>query len=107
MIDIVASRQSEIEALCKEYGVRRLALFGSAAKGTWREGSSDLDFLVDIGDYENRVDRRFMGFLAGLERLFGDNFDVVSEPPAKSKEFRAELQRTAVILYERRGQELV
>lgn len=34
MIDIVASRQSEIEALCKEYGVRRLALFGSAAKGT-------------------------------------------------------------------------
>ncbi len=48
-----------------------------------------------------------MGFLAGLERLFGDNFDVVSEPAVKSKEFRAELQRTAVILYERRGQELV
>lgn len=107
MIDIVASRQSEIEALCKEYEVRRLALFGSAAKGTWREGSSDLDFLVDIGDYENRVDRRFMGFLAGLERLFGDDVEVVSEPAAKSKEFRAELQRTAVILYERRGQELV
>lgn len=101
MIDIVARRQSEIEALCEEYGVRRLALFGSAAKGTWREGSSDLDFLVDIGDYEDRVGRRFMGFLAGLDRMFGDNFDVVSEAAVTSDDFREELDRTAVTLYER------
>jgi predicted nucleotidyltransferase len=99
MIDIVASKQAEIEALCKEYGVGRLALFESAAKGTWREGTSDLDFLVDIGDYTNRVGRRFMGFVAGLERMFGDNFDIVSEAAVKSEGFRAELERTAVTLY--------
>ena len=102
MIEVVTSRQAELEALCEEYGVRRLALFGSAVKGTWREGASDLDFLVDIGDNNNRVGRRFMGFLAGLERLFGDNFDVVSEDAVKSDGFRAELDRTAVTLYERR-----
>ncbi len=101
MIDIVARRQSELEALCEEYGVRRLALFGSAAKGTCREGRSDLDFLVDIGDYDDRVGRRFLGFLAGLDRMFGDNFDVVSEAAVTSEDFRAELDRTAVTLYER------
>lgn len=101
MIEVVANRQAELEALCEEFGVRRLALFGSAAHGTWREGTSDLDFLVDIGDYTNRVGRRFMGFLAGLERLFGDNVDVASEPAVTSEEFRAELERTAATLYER------
>jgi hypothetical protein len=35
IIDVVASRQAELEVLCEEYGERRLALFGSAAKGTW------------------------------------------------------------------------
>ncbi len=101
MIEGVTSKQAELEALCEAHGVRRLALFGSAAQGTWREGASDLDFLVDIGDYDNRVGRRFMGFLAGLDRLFGDNIDVVSEAAVTSAAFRAELQRTAVILYER------
>jgi hypothetical protein len=43
-----------------------------------------------------------MGFLAGLERLFGDNFDVVSDAAATSEDFRLELDRTAVTLYERR-----
>jgi len=107
VIEVVANRQAELEALCEEYGVRRLALFGSAAQGTWREGISDFDFLVDIGDYGDRVGWRFMGFLAGPERLFGDNFDVVSEPAVKADELRAELERTAVTLYERQGQVLV
>lgn len=101
MIEVVARRRTELEALCEEHGVRRLALFGSAVKGTWREGTSDLDFLVDIGDYTNRVGRRFMGFVAGLERMFGDDFDVVSDAAVKSEGFRAELDRTAVTLYER------
>ena len=78
---------------------------GAAANGTWREGSSDLDFLIDIGDYDDRVGRRFMGFLARLDRLFGDNVDVVSESAVKSDAFRAGLERTAVTLHERQDQE--
>jgi predicted nucleotidyltransferase len=101
MIDLVTSKQAEIEALCEEYGVRKLALFGSAAVGNWHEETSDLDFLVDIGNYDDRVGKRFMGLLAGLDRLFGDNIDVISEPAIKSDDFRSELQRTAVTLYER------
>lgn len=104
MIDLVASKRAEIEALCEEYGVRRLALFGSAVKGSWNAETSDLDFLVDIGDYNDRVARRFMGFLAGLDRMFDGNIDIVSEPAIKSDDFRRELQRTAVTLYERRSE---
>ena len=101
MIDLVDNKRAEIEALCEQHGVRRLALFGSAVKGTWQEETSDLDFLVDIGNYDDRVGRRFMDFLAGLDRLFDGHIDVISEPAIKSGQLRSEVQNTAVTLYER------
>ena len=82
-------------------GVAKSSATGQVAKGNWREEDSDLDFLVEIGDYNDRVGRRFMGFLAGLDRLFSDNIDVVSEAAVTSEDFRGEQKRTAVTLYER------
>jgi len=40
--------QADVVALCKDRGVRRLALFGSAASGRFDPASSDLDFLVEF-----------------------------------------------------------
>ena len=63
--------------LCKEYGVRRLRIFGSAARGEERP-SSDVDLIVDFG--------RPTGFieLVRLERLLGEilgrSVDLVTEP---------------------------
>jgi predicted nucleotidyltransferase len=48
MISEIEQHRREIEALCREYGVERLALFGSAASGGFRANSSDLDFLVEF-----------------------------------------------------------
>lgn len=79
-------------------GVAKSSATGQVAEGIWREGDSDLDLLVDIGDYNDRVGRRFMGFLAGLDRLFGDNIDVVSEAAVTSEAFRGEQKRTAITL---------
>jgi predicted nucleotidyltransferase len=36
MISEIEQHRREIEALCREYGVERLALFGSAATGGFR-----------------------------------------------------------------------
>lgn len=63
--------------LCKEHGVRRLRIFGSAARGEERP-DSDVDLIVDFG--------RPTGFieLVRLERLLGEIFgrsvDLVTEP---------------------------
>jgi len=40
MIPLVADNKDAIVALCKRYGVRRLALFGSAATGAFDEATS-------------------------------------------------------------------
>jgi len=100
MIDLVANKRAEIEALCEEHSIRKLSLFGSAATGRWNPETSDLDFLIDLGSYDDRVARRLMEFLAGLERLFGDRFDAITERSIHSVKFREEVSRTAITLYE-------
>jgi uncharacterized protein len=56
-----AGFEAPIAAICQRYGVRRLAVFGSAARGDVGP-DSDIDFLVEF-DAEREV-----GFLA-LGRL--------------------------------------
>lgn len=53
----------DLAALCRKHRVRELSLFGSAARGEWRE-DSDLDFLVEFDPQAH------IGFLAlsGLSR---------------------------------------
>lgn len=47
MIAAVSDHISEVEALCRRFGVRRLVVFGSAVNGTFQAGLSDVDFLVE------------------------------------------------------------
>lgn len=79
MIALVRDRQTELRTLCALYNVRRLALFGSAARQEdFQPESSDLDFLVKFAPSEaDRPASRFFGLLANLERLFNRSVDLV------------------------------
>ncbi len=67
--------------LCRQYGVIRLDLFGSAADGTFDPERSDLDFVAEFADPSPTVGYadRFLDFANGLEALVGRRVDVVSE----------------------------
>ena len=74
----VEQRRTELKALCRRYGVRRLELFGSAATGQETLGESDLDFLVEFdsllpGGYADA----YFGLHESLEQLFGRPVDLV------------------------------
>lgn len=101
MIPIVEEHREEIIALCKENQIKGLWLFGSAATGEWDPERSDLDFLFDIGEYDDTAGRRWMALNWGLEQIFGDNFDLVSRPAIRRPEFREAVDRTAIPIYER------
>lgn len=107
MIDIVADKQAEIEALCETYGVRKLWLFGSATSAEWRPGSSDLDFLVDLGLYERGISDRYLGLLVALEQLFGMEVDLLTTRQVKSDWFREEIETTRELLYDASRQSVV
>jgi tRNA nucleotidyltransferase (CCA-adding enzyme) len=48
MIDLIQKHRSDLEELCRTHDVKMLAIFGSAAEGTFDAERSDLDFLVDF-----------------------------------------------------------
>lgn len=44
MIALIVDKREEIAALCKRFGIGRLAVFGSAAACAFDPTSSDVDF---------------------------------------------------------------
>jgi uncharacterized protein len=48
MVSEIELHQEELRALCRRFRVRRLDLFGSAARGDFDPIHSDIDFLVEF-----------------------------------------------------------
>ena len=61
--------------VAKRYGVKKLALFGSYARGEQRDGS-DIDFLIEKGKVQDLF--VFCGFVNALEDDLGAHVDVVT-----------------------------
>ena len=75
--DIVEKRQALI-ALCRRYGVERLEVFGSAARGEdFDPHRSDADFLISFLPAKQNDLAAFAEFKAALEALLGRPVDLV------------------------------
>jgi predicted nucleotidyltransferase len=74
----IARRRSEIVALGQRYGVTRLEVFGSAARGEdFDAARSDADFLVTFNSASRHDHAAFADFKEALERLLGRSADLV------------------------------
>lgn len=100
VIEAVAGQIEEIVELCRRFGVRRLDLFGSAVDGTFRAGSSDVDFLVDLDPPagHSRFDA-FFGLKEGLEALLGSPVDLVDPSALRNPYFAASFEASRAELY--------
>lgn len=77
--ELLASKQAEIAALCRRYGVVRLSVFGSAVRDDWDVETSDFDFMAEFGAPPpgiNLFEQQF-GLQVELERLLGRKVDLV------------------------------
>jgi uncharacterized protein len=86
---IIEQHTEELAALCRKHHVAKLALFGSAARGDFRPGESDLDFLVtfqpmELGDYADA----YFGLADDLETTFGTRVDLLVESAIRNPIFR-------------------
>jgi predicted nucleotidyltransferase len=98
--ELIQSHGPQLRDLCQRYNVRRLDLFGSAARDDFDERRSDVDLLVEFVDLTvtNAADR-YLGLMVDLEDLLGRPVDLVSATSIRNPYFREELQRTRVPLY--------
>ena len=82
--------------IAQKYGVKRLGLFGSYARGEQNE-HSDLDFLIDEGKMRGLF--AYMGFVLDLEDEFGCHVDVVMDG-IEDQHFLDRIKHDEVVLYE-------
>jgi len=74
----IARRQSDVAALCRKFGVARLDVFGSAARGNdFSPDRSDADFLVTFTPAGRNDLAAFADFKDALEVLLGRPVDLV------------------------------
>lgn len=83
MIDAISLKREEVRALCRRFHVRRLEVFGSAARGDFDPKRSDFDFLVefDRSHPDSLSLKTYLGLRDALEALLGRPVDLV-EPGA-------------------------
>ena len=87
-----------IEEICARYGVKRLVLFGSALTDRFEE-SSDLDFLIELGDKARGL-IRYMGVKTDLEALFNRPVDLVMPKAVKNDRIRKQTFSNTQELYD-------
>jgi len=97
---LVEERLSVIPRLCDKYGVRSLAVFGSAASDRFHPSRSDLDLLVEFRPMPpaQHADS-FFGLWEELESLFGVPVDLIEAAPIENPYFLEVVQATKETLY--------
>ena len=93
----IAEKREALAEICRRYGVARLEVFGSAARGIdFDPKRSDFDFLVE---FDQRSDvpplKQFFGFAEALEQLLGRSVNLVER--AAIEKSRNYIRRRAIL----------
>jgi uncharacterized protein len=92
MLPMIVQRRSEIADLCRRLGVRRLDVFGSAAReADFDPERSDIDFLVEFENPASVSFQLYFQLKEGLEQLLGRTVDLVTESAVKNPYLRASI----------------
>ncbi len=100
MHPIIAEHRDEIARLCERHHVRRLDVFGSAARGDFSPEASDVDFLVRFSDDCGcKGARDYFGLLRDLEALFGRDVDLLTEGSLTNPYLIRAIEQSRVPIY--------
>jgi predicted nucleotidyltransferase len=101
MLPTIAERRAEIAELCRRFRVRRLELFGSAARGSDFDPSrSDVDVLVEFDAAAGIPDLdRFFGLKEALAALFQRPVDLVMAGSVRNPFVRSAIERSRELLF--------
>ncbi len=74
MLDVIEQHRAAIADLCRKHDVKRLELFGSAARGDFDPASSDVDFFVEFLSYETpTIADQWFGLQEELEKSLSES----------------------------------
>lgn len=97
----IADKREEVADLCRRYGVARLEVFGSAARGTdFDPQSSDADFLVEFDPDSGLAPfDQFFDLAEALRRTLERQVDLVESGTVRNPYLRAAINRSRELVY--------
>ena len=102
MHSIIETHRDEVHQLCRQFGVQRLDVFGSAAGDAFDPQRSDIDFVVDFGPgLQPDLFNRYFGLNEALAALFGRKVDLVMASGMVNPYFIDAVNRTRQPVYAR------
>jgi predicted nucleotidyltransferase len=98
---LIQKHQSAITELCRRYRVRRLEVFGSAARGLdFTPGVSDADFLVEFSSSPDSPSLKiFFDFRSDLARIIGCEVDLAEASALRNPYVQAGIDRSREVVY--------
>ena len=102
--ELITSKREEIAALCREFGVARLEVFGSVMTDEFNPQTSDIDFIVTFTPFTGLS--RWIDSLFGLEErlaeLFQRDVDVIDARARgfQNRYFAMAAERTRSVIFD-------
>jgi predicted nucleotidyltransferase len=108
MSSVLETSKGRLAEECRRFGVRRLEVFGSAARGDFDPERSDFDFIVSFRDKTpGTYADRYYDFASAIEKLLGRRVDLLTERCIRNPYFQREVEGARKIIYDERSQEAV
>ncbi|MBV9234952.1 MAG: nucleotidyltransferase domain-containing protein [Xanthobacteraceae bacterium] len=96
MLADIAEKRDALAALCRRYGVTRLEVFGSVARGAgFDPNRSDADFLVTFNPVARNDLAAFADLKEALQNLLGRSVDLVEREAVEAS--RNFIRRRAIL----------
>ena len=97
---LVEARRMEIDQLCRRHSVRRLEFFGSVTSVRFDPSRSDVDFLVEFGELDDRrYADAYFGLAEALEAMLGCTVDLVMTSAVTNPYFLEDIAPSRTLLY--------
>ena len=99
---IIAEKKEEIARICRRYDVRRLEVFGSAARGTdFDLAKSDADFLVEYKPpLQPRFLERVLNLQDDLQGVLGRKVDLIRDGTIRNPYRKASIDEDREVVFE-------
>lgn len=97
----IADKKEELAELCRQHGVARLEVFGSAARGTdFDPRGSDADFLVKFRQINSQAPlEQYFDFADALRRTLGRPVDLVESGAVRNPYLQAAINKSRELIY--------
>jgi predicted nucleotidyltransferase len=100
MQDFILAKREEIAELCRKHHVRRLSVFGSAARDDFDPETSDVDVIVEFEEIGSDIylDNK-TSLMESLRSLFGRSVDLLTWKSVKNRYILRAIERSHEPLY--------